>query len=75
MRSGTKIKITGILFLLGFVAVVLVVALPILYSVVVSSEGLSGMILTTIPLGFGLEWALHPVLTASLLMISGGSRK
>lgn len=72
MKSGTKIKISGILLLWGFVAIVLIVALPILYTVVISSEGLSGMILTAIPLGLGFEWALHPVLTASLFMISGG---
>lgn len=75
MKSGTRIKISGVFLMLGFVAIVLVVALPILYTVVISSEGLSGMLLTTVPLAFGFEWALSPVLATSILMISGGGQK
>ena len=72
MRYSTKSKISGMLLFCSVWVICGIVALPILYSIVISNEGLSGMFLTTVPLAFGLEWSLSPVLTASLLMISGG---
>ena len=67
---GAKTKITGLLLFCGMWGLVLVVALPILYTVALSGVGLFGMV-SAISLGLGLEWALSPVLTVSLLMISG----
>ena len=69
MRNG-KTKIAGMLLFCGMWSIVLVVSLPIIYTMAMSGVGLFRMVPVLVPMGFGLEWALSPVLTVSLLMIS-----
>ena len=64
-------KIAGMLLFCGMWSIVLVVSLPIVYTLAISGIGVFGMVPLLIPLGFGLEWVLSPVFTISLFMMAG----
>ena len=66
-----KTKITGMLLFCGMWSIVLIVSLPIIYTMAISGFDVFGMIPVLVPMGFVFEWTLSPVLTISLFMISG----
>ena len=66
-----KTKIAGMLLFCGMWSIVMFVSLPILYTVAMSGVGFFGMVPVLVPMGFAFEWALSPMLTISLFMISG----
>lgn len=71
MKSIGKAKLTGVLLFCGLWGLVLFVAFPVVYAVVISGAGLLQMLPVLIPLGLGFEYAISPLLTLSLLMIAG----
>ena len=67
-----KTKVVGMLLFCGMWSIVLVVSLPIIYTMAISGVDLFGMVPVLVPMGFVFEWTLSPVLTVSLLMMSSG---
>lgn len=71
MKIMRKTRIAGMLLFCGMWSIVLVVSLSIIYTMAISGVELFGMVPVLVPIGLGLEWALSPVLTISLFMMSG----
>ena len=71
MKMSRNTKIAGMLLFCGMWSIVLVVSLPIVYTLAISGIGIFGMVPVLVPMGFVFEWALSPVLTISLFMMAG----
>ena len=66
-----KKRIMGLLLFIGFIGIVMVVAGPILYVLIMSGGGVSEYVVVMIPLAISLEWVLSSLIATSFFMMAG----
>ena len=64
-------RIMGLLLFIGFIGIVMVVAGPILYVLIMSGGGVSEYVVVMIPLAISLEWVLSALMATSFFMMAG----
>ena len=72
MQTNNKLKtrIIGLLLFVGFISIVMVVAGPVLYLLIMSGGGVSEYVVVMIPLAISLEWVLSSLMATSFFMMA-----